>query len=225
MTWSQVVSWLQENAVPKYFASVTSDSYTTCKDSSGNTVLTAEYGSSGGSSFKVYKSSEFYQSIRAIGLINSIARTLFACEGGLLIHNAQPSGGSSTYYQDIIITKNINDVTTIIIGDWASSHANRSSKINVIAWGDDESDNPTLTFNASSQYQTQFIPFTTFIPYGDKVSYTPNVFYMPVGQFYDLDFGIFQSGEYTYVTNGYWAIKDAPIETNPSGNGVIVYEG
>lgn len=213
---SDLITWLRENAVPKYFSAVENSSSTVfnCLDANGNIVFMYNPSNSQENT-RIYKSETNYVAISNPVAINNPSYAAI-CEGGILMDLVSFDNRISlpSTHIAMIITKNNRGITTIIAkssrDSSGSTKPNRSTSICSVAWGDDISGNPTITFSGSQEYQTQIVPFTTFAKYGE-ISYTPNAYYMPVGQFYSLDYGTFQLGDKSYITNGYWCVKDAEI--------------
>ena len=130
------------------------------------------------------------------------------CDGGIMFFTRL----SGTQHGGFIITKNQKGkIAVIVSSDDKPKDVTLTTDVHAVAFGDNTGAVKTRTFSASSQNQTQFVPFTTYANQ-NEISYTPNAYFMPVGEYYDLNGGKFRSGNYVYVTNGYWAIKDAPIE-------------
>jgi hypothetical protein len=225
-----LASWLQATAVPEYFASVSIDANNqiiTCKDANNNTLMEYNIYSK---TFSIYKSSDIAETFNiaksayACAEPNSDTPTIAVkCNGGImiLISNINEGSAKGWYLLNIIITKTNNGKTAIIAGTYyyenttidagtriiANSIASKSG-VHAVAWGDETSESKTLSFYPSSQNQTQFISFTTYSQ-PDLTSYTPKAFYLPVCEFYTTIYGKFESNGVVYITNGYWAIKDA----------------
>lgn len=195
---ANVASWLNANA-SDFFASVTMDGYAlVARDTQNNVVLNWD-----SSQVTIYKSTAVSDSLTVDTSMNG-KYTIAKCSGGILII----SGTSNTHHLNFIITKTNNDVTAVIAGGHSNLVTALTNGICAAAWGDAEDATKTCTFYPSAQNQTQFASFTTYAK-PDTTSYTPNAFYMPVGEYYDWSYGKFTAGGDTYITNGYWAIKDA----------------
>lgn len=217
-------NFFNDNCVPYYFSSVTL---------SDNAILFYE---GDNLIFKIqatYVDSDYILSkIEAWKSVsNSVSRTysttqksyfpgtsIALCDGGIIVRF-----GVREYNSPLLITKSNSGKTVFVFSsDSANSASNAKAKytnIASVAWGDsitDVSSERILTFNAVEEYQTQFVPFTTYCQ-PDTVSYTPAAYYMPIGQYFSLSYGKFISGNYTYITNGYWAVKDASIEFDNEG--------
>ena len=194
---ANVASWLNANAT-EYFASYTMNGNTMiAKDAQNNVRLEWD-----GSNVKIYKSATVFDT-KSADTATAGTYTISKCNGGIMVI----AGSESSHDMSFIITKTNNDVTAVIVGS-ASNHVNAlTNSICAAAWGDAEDATKTRTFYPSAENQTQFVSFTTYAK-PDTISYTPNAFYMPVGEYYDWSYGKFTAGGDTYITNGYWAIKD-----------------
>lgn len=215
----QALTYMRSTLVPTYFASATYDSsnYSQFKDSDGNVLLHEGRGNAGSSVWDIYKSASSYVHLD-FGSGNqqdqNYVTKIISCDGGVLVHmtgsdGVTPSGG-------LIITRG-NDGKTVIIGNTnyaargdssGTSQIYRYTKVNMIKWGDVTSSNIQLTFTAQRTNQTQLVPFTTYCN-AQTTSYTPDAFWMPFGEFYEVNSGKFLGPNgVEYVTNGYWAIRD-----------------
>lgn len=192
---SVLAAWMQTKLVPDYFAAVTyANSTITCTDADGNTLLTID-----SSNVTAYKSAT-----NTSNMYNAAPQTwLYACmsaNGAYLIANTV--FGSTAC---MIITKTNNGKTAFITSDEQATSVCRKN-IKRVAWGDTTPDT-THEFTAYTENQTQLVSFTTDAAFGD-VSYTPNAFYIPIGQYYNLNGAVLTIDGVNYLTNGYWAIKD-----------------
>jgi hypothetical protein len=200
----ELADWLSAYAVPAYFASVEySSNCITCKDADGHTRMTYSP-----DQFAIYKRTGVSELFTLNGFQYpsvSYPAVAASCGGGLMVIVARVSPAA---YLDIIITRTDSGETAVIVGSSSQSRDSAlRSGIHAVSWGDAYDTLKTLTFSASAQNQTQLVPFTTYAEYS-RISYTPNAFYMPVGEYYSLTYGKFNAGDDTYITNGYWAIKD-----------------
>lgn len=196
---ANVASWLNANAT-EYFASYTMDgNKMIAKDAQNNVMLEWD-----GSNVKIYKSATVFDT-KAADTSSAGTYTISKCSGGIMVI----AGSESVNEMSLILTKTNNDVTAVIVGSGTGNRENALTRdICAAAWGDAEDATKTRTFYPSAQNQTQFASFTTYAK-PDTTSYTPNAYYMPVGEYYDWSYGKFTAGGDTYITNGYWAIKDA----------------
>ena len=190
-----LAAWMQANLVPDYFAAVTVESNViTCKDADGNTLLTK-----GSNSLTAYKSASASAGIASHTGMQTVAEAYKCANGALLVFS------NNTYTAYVLITKTNNGATAIILNQPANSLSGFTSGISSVAWGDVMPNN-AYAFTALTANQTQLVPFCTDAALG-TVSYTPNAFYIPVGQY--RAFGVLTLDGVNYLTNGYWAIKDA----------------
>lgn len=195
---ANVASWLNANAT-EYFASYTMDgNKMIAKDAQNNVMLEWD-----GSNVKIYKSATVFDT-KAADTSSTGTYTISKCSGGIMVI----AGSESVNEMSLILTKTNNDVTAVIVGSGTGNRENALTRdICAAAWGDAEDATKTRTFYPSAQNQTQFASFTTYSK-PDTVSYTPKAFYLPAGQYYDLEYGKFIANGKLYITNGYWAIID-----------------
>lgn len=198
--------------VPKYFASVeyTDNNNTgiTCKDSDGNTVFTVAV-DNGSWTYTAYADSE-----NCVSKTSSYAKPVYGyvCNNGAMILGA----GSANTFSDatgirnsVVISKTNNDKTGFIIsGALSSSVSDLYNNFVTGVWGDVTPLTSSYNYGSgvTSQTQTQMFPFVTHCALGEK-SYFPNAFFIPVAQTRTV-FGELVADGVSYVTNGYWAIKD-----------------
>lgn len=204
---SAIATWMAANAVPDYFASVTYSNYIMeCKDADSNVLFRLN----GASTLDLRKAANSQESISINGNTQPTQTnpgTVVKCGGGIMV--IVDNGGYRMYW---LITKN-QDGKTVVIAN-ASSNSTTSkeslltSNIHAVAWGDVTTAEKKITYTKSEQNQTLLVPFTTYTK-PDTVSYTPNAFYMPVGEYYSVNYAKFTADNAVYITNGYWAIKDA----------------
>lgn len=196
---SVLAAWMLTHLVPDYFAAVTlEDSTITCTDADGNTLLTI----SGTSTIvlNAYKSASNVFTVSRAGV--GACDYCTACANGAFIVWRQATAGNPMQ-QALLITKTNNDKTALVF----SGAANYAGNVYCVAWGDAMPNN-VRAYTPLTANQTQLVPFCTDTALGD-VSYTPNAFYMPIGQYFTAGFGALTIDGVTYMTNGYWAIKDA----------------
>lgn len=197
------------------FESVTLSSNTvTCKDQDSNTVLTIGPGTSGGTTITAYAdastpvSRTWYTSNYGLKFMNG-----YKCSHGVMLEYA---GTETLEYRACLLLTSTNNhsvacvFTTGIGGQSGISHAPFLSYYSV-AWGD-VGPISAHTFDANQTNQTILIPFVTNANVGDETK-TPNAGFMPFGQYYRLSasgsmYTKMTLGDDTYLTNGYWAIKD-----------------
>ncbi len=196
--------------VPDYFASVeyTDNNNTgiTCKDSDGNTVFTVAVDNSNWT-YTAYADSENY-----VSKTSSYAKPVYGyvCNNGAMIVGVNNAISDATGIRgSVVISKTNNDRTGFIIAAGSSgSTTDLYSNVVTGAWGDVTPLTSSYSYGSgvTNQNQTQMVPFVTHCALGEK-SYFPNAFFIPVAQTRTV-FGELVADGVSYVTNGYWAIKD-----------------
>lgn len=203
---------MQENAVPSIFKSVAyADSVLTATDADDNTVLTIKGVQNGGDYFRAYREENNYIGINFGRFPHNTQSTIniIGCDNGFMfncvVHN--------TNYQNAefaaLVTKTNNDRVAIIFPSTtpSSSPQQYTSALQHVAFGDSATIATTTTFTPESAQQTCMTPFITNADVGD-VSYTPNARYLKAHSSYASGIGKMLLGTDTWITNGYWAIKD-----------------
>lgn len=204
--YSVLATWLNANAVPDYFASVTYSSGTiTCKDADNKTVLVLTCsGELSPAEFTFYIDSTNYYYLTWASYYVSTIKEAWACSNGIMLRFVNP--GNAAYENTVIITKSSSGKTACVFTT-ANTLAAHNTNIRALAFGD-ASIGADITVPKAAGNQTQFVPFVTHPAFG-HVSYTPNAFYIPAGQYYDSGYAILHVGNSDYITNGCWAIKDS----------------
>ena len=196
--------------VPKYFASVvyTDDTNTsvTCKDSDGNTIFTVAV-DNGSWTYTAYADSQNF-----VSKTSSYAKPVYGyvCNNGAMIVCANNAISDATGIRgSVVLSKTNNDKTGFIIsGALSSSASDLYNNFVTGVWGDVTPLTSSYSYGSgvTNQNQTQMVPFVTHCALGEK-SYFPNAFFIPVAQTRTV-FGELVADGVSYVTNGYWAIKD-----------------
>ena len=194
--------------VPKYFASVvyTDNTSVTCKDSDGNTIFTVAV-DNGNWTYTAYADSQNF-----VSKTSSYAKPVYGyvCNNGAMIVGAVNAISDATGIRgSVVISKTNNDKTGFIIsGALSSSVSDLYNNFVTGVWGDVTplTSNYSYGSGVTNQTQTQMFPFVTHCALGEK-SYFPNAFFIPVAQTRTV-FGELVADGVSYVTNGYWAIKD-----------------
>lgn len=196
--------------VPKYFASVvyTDDTNTsvTCKDSDGNTIFTVAV-DNGSWTYTAYADSQNY-----VSKTSSYAKPVYGyvCNNGAMIVCANSAISDATGIRgSVVVSKTNNNKTGFIIsGALSSSASDLYNNVVTGVWGDviPLTSNYSYSSGVTNHTQTQMFPFVTHCALGEK-SYFPNAFFIPVAQTRTV-FGELVADGVSYVTNGYWAIKD-----------------
>jgi hypothetical protein len=202
---STLVSFLESSGL---FDSVTAESSTiTCKDADNNTMLIIAPEDIGyyGNQIGVYASSSVAETIH---LRNNSYNTYFidgySCANGVILQYG--STQASDYNACLLITKTNNDAVAVVVSSSATTIPAAYTSFYAVAWGD-TAPISAYTTAANAQNQTMLVPFATNANEGAQ-SYTPNAGFMISGQLYSLGYGKATIGSGTYITNGYWAIKD-----------------
>ena len=194
-------TWLAENA-PEYGTWSNPDVSTLRLSVNGNARLIWN-----ADRVRIYKSSSVYEDAAATQYDspNGGSGTIVAkCDGGIMIERVVTNG-----FAHFIFTKtNNNELAIICVVKNNSSAANIYSNIHSVANGDSTDATKLISYSPTGQNQTQFVPFTTYAV-ADATSYTPNAYYCPTIQYASIGYGKISDGVNNYITNGYWAIKDA----------------
>ena len=205
-----LAEWLQANAVPKYFSSVTyTDGVTQGFDEDGNKIL--EIGSTGG--IYSYSSANSYQSwtSETYSLIGARTINLIACDNGILFENSYSGSGGNGKIM-VAITKTNNDKTAFIFsGNSSSTVSGYYTGLRHVAWGDNDTVTSTTTFTPENGMQTVLVPFVTNADI-ESVSYTPDAFWISMNFNYNMGIGKFRMGGDMFISNGYWAVRDGQSE-------------
>lgn len=134
---------------------------------------------------------------------------IIMCDNGIIIDTSYNYNIDRKF--GILITKTNNGKIACIFsyGGTETTNSNYCNHmIRHVAFGDSTSITPTTTtFTPETNQQTILCPFGTN-PDTGITSYTPKAFYMPMGQNYTQGVGKFILNADTYITNGYWCIKD-----------------
>lgn len=206
-----LAAWMQENAVPNIFKSVTIDSSNniTATDDEDNVCLYIKNGYGG--HFRVYSGESSYVSIGMQFVVaRSTASDVIGCDNGFMLSGKVEDSSLNQKNFAFLCTKTNNGKPAIIFqSDLSKSGANvYTQTLHHIAFGDTTSTSlyTTTTFTPEDTNQTELVPFLTNADLL-TVSYCPNAFYIPSGQYYNAGMGLFEMEESAYITNGYWAIK------------------
>ena len=201
-----ITSWMNQHLVPTYFNSVTyADSTITCKDSDDHTILTI----TSGYVVTLYASASLSKVFNN-GVSLSKVTNASMCANGCLIEFYGSASGAA-----LLITKTNNNVVSVTysIGAESSGIKGYLGTYTCVAWGDIS---PIESFSCTpitTAQQTQIMPFLSNAPYG-TVSYTPNAFLIPIGQYYTMGTGQLTLNGNIYLCNGYWAVKDGTVPTS-----------
>lgn len=201
---SNVAAWLNTNAT-NFFSQVSSSGTNTWAiyDLDGNKV--AEFSETG---FVAYRANGNYPINLQAGGEFFLTTNIIMCDNGIIMQSSYSYYGSRL--AGILITKTNNNKLAFIFsyGDQTSSTENYLyTKLQHVALGDNTTMSTTTTFTPEAGQQTCLVPFATNANIGDT-SYTPDAFYILINPNYAMGMGKFIMGADTYISNGYWAIKD-----------------
>lgn len=208
---AELAAWMQENAVPNIFKSVSYDSSSrtiTATDDSDNLVLSIEP-----AKLKAYRAEnnaiEYSDSYELIA--SSWPTQVIGCDNGFLTVGRYGPNGSSRFA--LLVAKTNNGEPAIIFNRYGSATDNQIfyNGVKHVAFGDSPTMSTTTTFTPESGNQTVITPFITNADVGGK-SYTPSAGYMPAHSNYGSGLNKFLLGADMYITNGYWCIKDGGAE-------------
>lgn len=208
----ELAAWMQENAVPNIFKSVTIDSSQniTATDDEDNVCLYIKNGYGG--YFRAYSGESSYAGVGMQYVVaRSTASDVIGCDNGFMLSGVVEDSSYNHKNFAFLCAKTNNGKPAIIFqSDLSRTGANiYTQTLHHIAFGDTTSTTlfTTTTFTPEAGQQTVLTPFATNADVGD-VSYTPNAYYMPMHSNYASGVGKFYLGMDHYITNGYWAIKD-----------------
>ena len=124
------------------------------------------------------------------------------CDNGAIIRHR--AGTADAW---MMLAKTNNDGVMVIM-----SPEPTATSFCAICWGDTSlpSTWTDISFTAQARNVSQLVPFVSRPPL-DNPCYTPNAFYIPFGQNYNLGTGGILVDADTgdrYISNGYWAILD-----------------
>ena len=217
-SWAQFISWMQDNLVPNFFQSV-------AVDSEDSTLLVCT-GVGGQKILGIVMAEGFYPSkyiiYRSDGTIveetcatsSVVFQYVAVCANGAMIRfsryadNISSSNGMTAF----LITKNNHEKTAVIATHYTSQSSDQYASLkfttNVRCFAEDDNPNIVpLSFHSRVMEQTQKVQFATNAA-SNEVSYTPDAFYLQCGNIYDIPYNRFTDDGVTYLTNGYWAVRD-----------------
>ena len=209
---AELAAWMQENAVPNIFKSVTIDGSNniTATDDEDNISLYIKFGYGG--YFRAYSGESSYVSIGMQYVVaRSTASDVIGCDNGFMLSGKVEDSSLNQKNFAFLCAKTNNGKPAIIFqSDLSRSGANvYTQTLHHIAFGDTTSTTmfTTTTFTPEAGQQTSLVPFSTNADVED-VSYTPNAFWIAMSANYSMGVGKFRMGGDTFISNGYWAIKD-----------------
>lgn len=212
---SELAAWMQENAVPNIFKSVTyTDSVLTATDADDNAVLAIHGGTGAGNSayFRAYRAEGNYISLNGNKIPTSGSIQIIGCDNGFIIDsNMTDASGYERRFAALFSVTN-NNKTAIVFPAALSATANAqySSGLNHVAFGDSATIATTTTFTPEAGQQTSLTAWKTN-PDPGTVSYTPKAFYLDMHSGYSSGIGKFILNGEEHITNGYWAISCSTV--------------
>lgn len=198
--YSALQSFLQSSGL---FGSVElGENTVTMKDGDGN-ILSVISDNSGSAQITAY--ADVSNSASGDYSINGHIQYAYKCSNGILLRIFNPNSGNMQWKATILITKTNNNKIAYIFSKVLLNTTSNLTNYYCVAWGDDGTSD--FTFTAKEAEQTLMCPFCTNANMGEQ-SYTPNAFWLPFGQYYNMGYGTLTMNGVTYLTNGYWCIKD-----------------
>lgn len=200
-------AWMQENAVPNIFKSVSYNSSSrtiTATDDSDNLVLSIEP-----AKLKAYRAEnnaiEYSDNYELIA--SSWPTQVIGCDNGFLTVGRYGLNGDSRFA--LLVAKTNNGKPAIIFNRYGSATDNQVfyNGVKHVAFGDSPTMSTTTTFTPEVGQQTSLVPFSTNADI-EEVSYTPDAYWIAMSANYSMGIGKFRMGGDTFISNGYWAIKD-----------------
>ena len=208
---SELATWLNANACPSIFKTVSYDigeSTLTATDADDHTVVTIKNGSGGGLTAYTSQNNSVNLSFSSIPNTSGTTISVIGCDNGLILETFVVS--SSKRFFPFMFTKTNNGKVAVIFPSSFNStdNVNYKTGLNHVAWGDADSFVTTTSFYPESGNQTCLTTWITNAAPG-ATSYTPNAFYMPAHSAYPSGMCKFSidGDDSVYVTNGYWAVK------------------
>ena len=191
--YSTLQSFLQSSGL---FASVElGTDAVTMKDSDGNTIAIINTGTITAYANASNNASASYANGGSI-------KYAYKCANGIML---EIKSTNITLGACISVSKTNNNKIAFIFSTGLAAMPNRYGNYHCVAWGDGEISANTISGKTSEQ--TLMCPFCTNAIMGET-SYTPNAFWMPFGQYYNMGYGTLTDGSSEFLTNGYWCIKD-----------------
>lgn len=132
---------------------------------------------------------------------------IIMCGNGIIIAAAFTNLGYGVRYFSVLISKTNNGRLACVFSVGSSATQILYTQLQHVAIGDSTTLSTTTTFTPEAGQQTCLVPFATNAEIGDT-SYTPDAFYIPMNPNYAMGIGKFLMGADTYISNGYWAIRE-----------------
>lgn len=207
-----LATWMQENAVPNIFKSVTyENSLITATDEDDNVVLAIKDGYAG--YFRAFRGENNYFSIWMQYIVaRNTASDIIGCDNGFMLTGKIEDSSLNQKDFAFLCAKTNNDKVAIVYpSSYQTGNARYTTALQHVAFGDSATIATTTTFIPESAQQTIMCGFGTNADITD-VSYTPKAFYMPMHSAYNQGIGKFLCGGKVYITNGYWCIDTEQTE-------------
>lgn len=132
---------------------------------------------------------------------------IIMCDNGIIIETTYTYSGDRKFALLITKTNNSRIASIFTQNRESATTSYLYTKLNHVAIGDSTTIATTTTFAPESGQQTCLVPFATNAEIG-TTSYTPDAFYIPMNPNYAMGIGKFLMGADTYISNGYWAIRE-----------------
>ena len=174
-----------------------SENTITMKDSDGNTIATIDTNIT----ITAYANASTSAAASYSTFNGASIQYGYKCANGIML----PVTGSGNKTAHILIAKTNNNKVAFTFTKIHINTAAAYTNCYCTAWGDENVNENAFTAKAAEQ--TLMCPFCTNAIMGET-SYTPNAFWMPFGQYYNMGYGKLTDDGTTYLTNGYWCIKD-----------------
>lgn len=129
------------------------------------------------------------------------------CDNGIIVSADFPNQGYGTRYFSVLISKTNNGRLACVFSTGSSATTILYTNVQHVAIGDSTTMSTTTTFTPEAGQQTCLVPFATNANIGDT-SYTQDAFYISMSPNYAMGIGKFMMGADTYISNGYWAIRE-----------------
>lgn len=207
-------AWMQENAVPSIFKSVSYDSeadIATATDADDNVVLEIKNGSDG--YLRAYRGENNYLEIAlvqfpATNYEENKRISIIGCDNGFIVDMKVATSASYGAPFAFLISKTNNNKIAVVWPSEANYTENQqyTTDIQHVAFGDSQTLSTVTTFTPETAQQTTLCPFGTNADVG-TASYTTDAYYMPMGQNYNSGLAQFSIGNDHFITNGFWAIR------------------
>jgi hypothetical protein len=177
----------------------------TCKDANDKVICTFSSIDNNMSLTVYYQNSE--KSINILYSSNAYIDYGYSCANGVMLNLHPFSTGVPTMGTVLLAKTNNGEVAVIFTSTTGSGSDKLHSPYHAICLSDVDPLS-TFQFYLHAGNQTKIVAFSTNNDLG-TTSFTPNAGYMPVGQNYDMGYGSIVMDGVTWLTNGYWAIKDS----------------